>query len=336
MSSIKDVAEKAGVSIKTVSRVLSSPELVSEKTYLKIKEVMNELEYYPSAAAQSLRGQKKGVVCVIAEDLTTSPDSFELIAGIQSECDKHGKLLMIGESGGNQQSFENLVNDFRQQRAQAIIFATKFHKEVKIEKSFNKCPLILVNCYEKTLRHPTILPNDKLGAFELTHKLLSLGHKRIAYLTLFKSMSATVLRTQGFIEAHKIHNVDLEPALIIEAVTNTNKDELANLEQIIEQLINSNNPPSAILCGNDKMAMRAFMLIRRKGLRIPEDITVVGYDDYKLISENLVPNLTTVSLPYFEMGSKAARLAIQEDIHNEIYNISGDVVWRDSHQNILT
>lgn len=333
MSSIKDVALKANVSVKTVSRILSGYEGVSEKTRQKVEHAIQELEFYPSAAAQSLRGQEKGIVCLITERLTTTPDSFDIIAGIQNECEKHGKLLMIGESGGSKKSFSRLVDDFRRQRAEAIIYATVYHREVSIEQSFNKCPLILVNCFEKTLRHPTILPDDYLGAYQLTQSLLEKGHKKIAYLTLFKDMPATALRLNGFAAALKKAGVELDEELVREAVCHDPDDEFAMLPNVLKDIMSRSQRPTAICCGNDKMAMRVYMLIRQMGYSIPETISIVGYDDYKLIAENLLPKLSTVSLPYFNMGQMAAQIAIKKELqaNTKIQEISGKLVLRGSH-----
>lgn len=333
MSSIKDVAITANVSVKTVSRVLGGFAGVSEKTRQKVEKAMSELEFYPSAAAQALRGQEKGVVCLITENLTTTPDSFDIIAGIQHECEKHSKLLMIGETGGSAKSFSRLVDDFRRQRAEAIIFATVSHKEVKIKESFNKCPLILLNCYENVLRHPTILPDDYLGSFKLTEELIRNGHKTIAYLTLFDHMPATPLRVKGFNDAHEKAGLVLDEALIKEGVCSGQEDEFAELPSVLKDIMSRLNRPTAICCGNDKMAMRVFMLIRQMGYKIPETISIVGYDNYKMIAENLLPKLTTVSLPYFDMGQIAANIAINKELQSNIktQEISGQLLLRDSH-----
>ena len=330
MTSIKDVARHANVSVKTVSRILGGNENVSEKTRQRVAAAMQALEYYPSAAAQALRGQESGIVCLITERLTTTPDSFDIIAGIQHECERQGKLLMIGESGGKASSFEKLVNDFRRQRAQAVIFATVFHREVVVEQSFNKCPLILVNCFEKKLRHPTIIPDDEKGAYEATLNLLKAGHKRIAFLTLFNDMPATTLRLRGFTNAHLKLGVEIVPELIQEGVCRDPEDEFLHIPEMLRDIMARPERPSAIMCGNDKMAMRVYMLIRRMGYKIPETISIVGYDNYRMIAENLVPKLTTVSLPYFQMGQKAAQLALEEDTPKKVYLIGGEQVIRGS------
>ncbi|MEP4890071.1 MAG: LacI family DNA-binding transcriptional regulator [Aliiglaciecola sp.] len=333
MSSIKDVAAKANVSVKTVSRVLGGFEGVSTRTKEKVEAAMQELEFYPSAAAQALRGRDKGIVCLITEKLTTTPDSFDIIAGIQSECEKQGKLLMIGESGGSEKNFSRLVDDFRRQRAEAIIFATVYRRQVEIKHSFKKCPLILVNCFESSLNYPTILPNDYLGAYQVTAQLIAQKHTRIAYLTLFEDMPATQLRVDGFCKAHEDAKLTMDNDLIRVGVCRDIDDEFLDLPEVLSNLLSRQDRPTAICCGNDKMAMRVYMLIRKLGFHIPEDISVVGYDNYKLIAENLLPKLTTVSLPYFSMGQKAAQLATnkQQVSTPEKIEVSGELVLRDSH-----
>jgi LacI family transcriptional regulator len=331
MSSIKDVAALAGVSVKTVSRILNGYEGVSEKTKNKVISTMEELEYYPSAAAQALKGVGTGIVSLITDNLTITPDSYEIVAGIQDICKKNGLLLMIGETGGNMDNFSKLVEGFRKQRTQAIIFATVFHKEVEITQAFKHCPLILVNCYEKRTIHPTILPDDEKGAFDATSHLLEQGHTRIASLTLLSHITATKLRLQGYKLAHEKYNITTDNDLIREAVVDDKNDELLGLETVLREIMSLPNPPTALMCGNDKMAMRVLMLITGvMGYKVPEDISIVGYDNYKIIAENLIPKLTTVTLPYFSMGQMAAQLAISDStfdntLDNSLDNTSAKV-----------
>jgi LacI family transcriptional regulator len=310
MSSIFDVAARAGVSVKTVSRILGDYPGVSPETRRKVEAAMKDLEYYPSAAARHLRGESSGIVSLIADNLTTTPDAYEIVAGIQSECEAAGKLLMIGETGGKASSFNSLVERFRQQRTEAMIYATMFHREVVIGQSFKHCPLVLLNCVDANGEHPAIIPDDRAGAFAATEALLKAGHRRIAYLTLFKDMRATTLRTEGYCEALKKHGLEADPDLIVPGVKTGSADEFVELPEVLKRLLEMKSRPTALFCGNDKMAMRVYMLVRRMGFRIPEDLSVVGYDNYKLIAENLVPQLTTVSLSYFGMGAAAAKLVL--------------------------
>ena len=331
MHSIGDVAERAGVSVKTVSRILSGHAGVRPETRERVERAMEELEYYPSAAARSLRGKKMGTLSVIGDNLTTTPDAFEIVAGIQAECEKQARILMIGETGGRKATFDKLVERYRQQRTDAIIYATMFLQELTIDQSFRHCPLVLVNCTDSSGLHPAIIPDDVGGGFAAATELLGLGHRRIAFIGLFEGMTATQMRKRGYTKALKQVGIELDPTLIVTGVSRNESDEFELLPSVIEKLFALPDPPTAIMCGNDKMAMRVYFLLRSKmDKRIPEDVSIVGYDDYRLISENLVPKLTTVSLPYFEMGQEAARLALSHDLKPGVKKISGTLIARDS------
>jgi len=308
---IREVAQRAGVSIKTVSRMLSGHQGVRDETRKKIQKVMDGMEYYPSAAARSLRGQKTGLVALIADKLTMTPDSFEIVKGVQSACDRHGKLLMIGETAGNPEVFGRLVVEFRRQRPEAVITACIAPGEIAVEQTFSTCPLVLVNCFEREDRYSTILPDDRTGAFEVTKHVLELGHRRIGHLGLLPEMIATTLRLQGYIEAHNAMGVPVDDALIRIGASQPVADEFVILPDILKSLFALESPPTVLMCGNDKMALRTLMLLNQMGLRVPEDVSLVGFDDYQLISENVLPSLTTVSLPYFEMGVRATEVALE-------------------------
>ena len=331
MATIADVAKAAGVSVKTVSRILSGFEGVSEETRNRVKKAMEELEYYPSAAARSLRGKNLATVSVIGDNLTTTPDSFDIVAGIQSECEKRDKILMIGETGGHRSSFNKLVERFRQKRTDAIIYATMHLREVQIDHSFERCPLVLVNCYDAQGLFPAIVPDDEGGSNAAAHELIRLGHERIAFIGLLEAMRATEMRLQGYRRALEAASLPFDEELVHFGVTADHEDPFEALPTILASLFALRRQPTAIMCGNDKMAMRVFFLLQGSmGMSIPADVSVVGYDDYRLISENLVPRLTTVSLPYFTMGQEAVNLAFAGALEARVERISGRVITRES------
>jgi len=331
MTSIKDVAELANVSVKTVSRILSGYDGVSEKTRQKVKQAMQQLDYYPSAAAQALRGEQTEIISLITDNLTTTPDSYEIVAGIQDACTKHGQHLLIGEMAGCAKNFDRLVEDFRRHRSTAIIVATVFHRQIELAEKYSRSPLILVNCYQSTTLHPTLIPDDEQGGFDATQHLIRRGHRRIAMLRLYPEMTASALRLDGYRRAMQLHQLPIDEQYIRLGVSYPPADELEELPQTLAQLMALPNPPTAIICGNDKMAMRVYMILRgTMGYRIPEDISIVGYDNYKLICENLLPKLSTVSLPYFKMGHIATEIALSKDKKPMIHKISGDFVDRSS------
>ena len=313
MSTIHDVAEKAGVSIKTVSRVLNDASSVAEKTRIKIEKAMEALDFAPSAAARMLRGRPTDLVAVIAEQLTTAPDSTDIIKGIQSVCEELGKMLLIGETGGHVENANRLVLDMRERRVEAIMFATPFHAQTTLESITGTTPTVLANCFEASARFPQIVPDDEVGGYTAAQLVLKAGHTKIAFLQLIPHMVATDLRFRGFLRAMHEHGVRPREEWLLHGAAQIPDAEFSHLQESIDRLFASEDCPTAILCGNDKMAMRTIFILQRRGLRVPDDVSVVGFDDFRLISEALDPGLTTVALPYREIGALAARFAIAGD-----------------------
>ncbi len=311
MATIHDVAAKAGVSIKTVSRYLTGYSGISDKTVKTIKQAIEDLEYYPSAAARSLRGESSGLISVITDNLTTTPFSFDIIGGIQSVCEREGKLLLIGETGGKPENFTTLADRFRQQNVEAIIKAPFYHQAVKITKKFDQCPLVLVNCFDEEDRFPAIVPDDRQGAYDLTRHLIGLGHRDLAFITLPKNLVAQGLRLQGFEQAMREAGHPINPDWIITSIWDQSPEFGPWLQKALERLTDPPQKPTAILCANDLMAIQVLMRLQAMNIGVPGDISVVGYDDLELISESTFPPLTTAELPYFQMGVRAAELALE-------------------------
>jgi len=310
VATIHDVAARAGVSVKTVSRYLSGYKGVSPKTVARIEKAAAELAFAPSAAARSLRGAPSGIVCLITDNLTTTPFSFDIVKGVQAVCEAQHKLLLIGETRGSTETFERLMNRFRQQKAEAIVSATFFHKEVDIPRAADRCPLVLVNCFDTEGRHPSVVPDDEQGSYDLTRRLIGLGHRDIAFITLPSDLVATTLRDQGFRRALREAGLAIHEPWVIRSGRLDAEPEAAWLAEVLTGLLSGGRRPSAIMCGNDKMAFQVMMRLQAMGHALPHDVSVVGFDDYRLISENTVPPLTTASLPYHEMGVRAAELAL--------------------------
>lgn len=330
MFSIDDVAKEAGVSVRTVSRMLSGHQ-VREETRRTVEAAMRKLDYVPSAAAQSLRGKKVATLGVISDRLTTTPHAFNIVEGIRSECEASDTILMIGETNGTSESFEKVAGRFRQQRTNAMIFATDHLRDVSINSLPKGYPIVLLNCMERDRRHAAVVPDDEKGAVSATQELLRIGHRRIAHVALPAMMMATRRRKKGYKKALRAAGVPVDDALIVTGINLETDDEMADLPAVLESLFALGDPPTAIMCGNDKMALRMYGLLRTQlKLRVPEDVSIVGYDDYRVISTNLVPTLTTVSLPYFEMGRMAARMALSGDTKPVIKKIACDLIVRKS------
>jgi LacI family transcriptional regulator len=216
----------------------------------------------------------------------------------------------------------------RTHRVEAIIFATTFHRPVTMNETLGQTPAVLANCFEETSRFAEVIPDDEGGGYAAADTVLRAGHRKIAFLQLIEGMVATRLRLQGFRRAMRDHGVQPNDAWLLHGATPDSDDEFAQLKTTIEGLFAGADRPTAILCGNDKMAIRVIFLLQRRGLRVPEDVSVVGFDDFRLLSEASDPGLTTVTLPYREIGALAARRALDKEQQPGIVRVPCRAVLR--------
>lgn len=347
VATIYDVAQAARVSVKTVSRVLNEEAAVRPSTRERVLQSMQQLNYTPSTAARTMRTQKTGLIGVLTTAITsapTTPDaaglpSVNLLKGIQSVMDRSGMLMMVADTGESPERLEQLARTFREHRVEGILYVADYHQSVSPPASLFELPTVLVNCFDEHQRLPAVVPDDVAGGYRAAEAALSRGHRRIGFLTLPETMVATQLRNQGFLEAHEAWEVQVDPGLVLSVgkFLDPPQEEARALRHALEQLLNLREPPTAICCGNDKMAMSLYMQLQQWGVSIPEQLSVVGFDDYTLITELLNPRLTTVALPYVEMGQRAASRLIQEiqgvaeDRSDRIVEaLAGPVIWRHS------
>ncbi len=319
MSTIYDVARVAGVSPKTVSRVLNGDAPVKEATVKAVKKAIAELGYVPSSAARAMRSNKSGLIGLVTGAISTNsgqtgatglPDLF-IVQGIQKAIEASGKTLLIADTGGRPERVSDLMRTFEEHRVEGIIYVADYHRKIELPHMSVGTKLVLANCYDDA-GTPSVLPNDKQGQKSLVADLIAKGHRQIAYLSLRSSLDATRLRTAGYREALNEAGIEYDPALVIPAEVG-GQDRETNVQLLwdaIDRVLTLPRPPSVICFGNDQMAMRAYGILRSRGLSLPEDISVAGYDNYRLITETLYPTLTSVELPYVAMGIRATEMLL--------------------------
>lgn len=342
MATIYDVAKAAGVSPKTVSRVLNGDAPVGKETREAVEAAMAALGYVPSNAARMMRSSRSGLIGLITGAISTTPDPNEpkglpdllIVQGIQNVMSASGMTLMIADTGGRASRVPHLVRTFLEHRVEGLIYVADYHQRVELPEIPTDCPLILANCYDD-IDTPAVLPDDERGQHDLTARLIQSGHHRIAYLTLPREMDATRLRIEGYRRALAEAGLVYNPELVVTGFLSDRDRSAALLWDAIDRLLSLPEPPTAFCCGNDEMAMRVYGILRTRGLRMPEDISVVGYDNYRAIAETLYPPLTTVELPYAAMGARAAEWLlslIKGETHPQTNPIlvSGPVSWRSS------
>lgn len=334
LATIKTVAARAGVSIKTVSRVMNEPEAVAAPTRERVIAAAEALNFVPDQRARAMRSGRSGVVGFLTDVIATTPYSVDIIRGVEDALANRGMSLLIGNTENRPDDLPRILRTFRASRVEGVVFAAMYHRQADEFGSVNVGPRVLVNCFTKVADAPTVLPDDEEGGHAVGTHLLSLGHRRIAYLTLLPEIEATRLRLAGLRRAFAEAGVAFPDDIVATAQTHTVHFDQAEAFEAARKLLGRADRPTAIFCGNDEMALQVYNAAAALGLRIPDELSVVGYDDYRLFSEGLRPALTTVALPYQRMGRVAADLLLQTiasgATSSEVIRVEGPLICRDS------
>lgn len=344
MATIYDVAKAAGVSPKTVSRVLNGDAPVGKDTRQAVEAAIAELGYVPSSAARTMRSNRSGLIGLITGAISLSPQRSELsglpdlfiVQGVQKALEAAGKTLLISDTGGRTDRVGALMRTFAEHRVEGVIYVAEYHQEVALPPTPGIPHIVIANGYDRA-GTPSVVPHDQQGQQRLVADIIAQGHSRIAYLTLSQTLDATRLRTKGYREALAAAGLAYDPELVIAAdlPTPDAEAEVQLLWDAIDRVLALPEPPTVLCMGNDRMAMRAYGILRSRGLRIPEDISVAGFDNHRMIADTLFPALTTSELPYSAMGVRAAQMLVSL-INGELtgaaapQKVSGPVRWRDS------
>lgn len=300
-----DVARRAGVSPSTVSFVLNNTygQSISPVTRQRVYTAAAELGYRPNRAAQGLSTGRTRSVGLVTHRVEFGEFAFPLIAGAHEECVRRGSLL-LHTAGDRQLSWTTLI-EMLDHQVDAIIVSTSGTRRVNLPEEVTRTPTVLANCFSPGNAVPAILPDEVAGGRCATEMLLRSGHREIAYLTGEPGAWATRARLRGHRSALRSYGVD--PRSQIVAAGNYRADSGYELTRT---LLRASRPPTAVACGNDRMAVGALLALLEHGLRVPEDVSLVGYDDQPHLAGDLTPALSTVALPYYAMGRLAAELIL--------------------------
>jgi LacI family transcriptional regulator len=343
MTTIYDVARAAGVSPKTVSRVMNGDAPVNVRTKEAVEAAMGRLGYVPSSAARAMRSQRTGLVGLVtgaisgpqaAGGATGLPD-LQIVQGIQRTLSAAGLTVLISDTGGDAGRIPQLVRTLREHRVEGLLYVADYHQSIEIAALARAERLVLVNAFDDA-GTPCVLPDDQQGERDLVAALVAKGHRRIGFLTLPPSLVAYGLRLEGFQQALAEAGIAWDPALVIDADRGGAPEERVAIQAALDAMLAMPEPPTVICCGNDRMAVTVYGVLRSRGVAVPEEMSVAGFDDYRVISETLYPQLTTMELPYARMGEAAARLMLNELRGSETVPegtrivVQGNLRWRDS------
>lgn len=302
MANIFDVAEKAGVSIKTVSRVMNDAHTVRESTRERVQAAMAELDYNPSHAARELRsGRSRSIGMLFGATESGFQARFHHAA--LRACDSAGYFLAGGFFDETDQNWDRQLSAFlARTRVQNMILIPPICGSEVLHKTLTdrKVSFVLISPTQQSPTAPSIRIDDRRAARDVTEHLLSLGHTKIGHLSGAPGHIASTLREQGFADAMQ------------DAGTADRRDDWVQqgffaFERALvaaEAMLSSPDRPTAIFAANDEMASAVYFVAAKLGLSVPQDLSVVGFDDVP-IAQTIWPPLTTVAQPY-EAMTKAA------------------------------
>jgi LacI family transcriptional regulator len=305
---LKQLADRIGVHPSTISRVANNdPSLrISPATRTRIESLLRETEYRPNGVARGLKLRQTLALAVVIPDVT-NPLFAGLFRGVEDGASPRGYNVVLCNTDGNPDRQRSHLSSLSSGRVDGVILASTFLRDPSVRwLRQQRIPHVLVNRYSDEGLDPFVGSDDVMGARVATQHLFSLGHRRIAHLAGQLTVSTGVLRRRGYLAAYADAGIKADPELIVESgFVEDGGDRAA------ERLLSRPDRPTAIFAVNDMAAAGAYGAARRLGLRIPEDLAVVGYNNTPLASR-LIPGLTAIHVPAHEFGIVAARLLLDQ------------------------
>lgn len=306
MANIREVAKKAGVSVATVSRVLNHPERVSPKTKQHIDSVIKELDFSPNAFARSLNLKRSNTIALVIPDIV-NPQYMEIARGVEQVAHEKGYTLLLCNSEKDLRKEKAYVRMLIDKKIDGIILAFTLLQEGDFQEIRNRnIPLVL---FGQNILHENIssvYSDFKKGSYLAVTHLINLGFKKIAFIGGAADNLENRDKVLGYTEALLSRGLKISKEMMVEGTDDIDSGYLAALS-----LLKNTPVPEALFVANDLMAMGAMDAFKNEGYRIPDDISVIGYDNIRMASL-IEPKLTTVSWPVHKMGLISARILIEE------------------------
>lgn len=298
---IKAVAKKAGVSTATVSRTINGSDKVTPKTAERVRRAVEALQFYPDTNARSLGSGRSSLYGLIISDIT-NPFFPELVKSFEDIAVEHGQEVLVANTNYDPARMESCVTRMMQRKVDGVAIMTS-EMEDRLIKVFShrNIPLVFMDVGEPGPGVSRVCVNHAAGVAMAMDHLIGLGHRKIAFISGPLDLFSARTRFQAFLKGLERHGLKRDPSLIQEA--NHRAD---GGHEAMERILASGARPTAIIASNDLTAIGAMGAIHEHGLRIPEDISIVGYDDIQL-SAYTQPSLTTLRLPRIEIATAAFR-----------------------------
>ena len=296
---ITDIAERANVSISTVSRVLNDRGIVTQEKRQAVQAAIEDLNYRPNLFARGLAGGASHTIGVVTQDIS-GPFYDAILRGIRQGLSTSNYFPIFVDGYWQIKQEKQAIQTLLSRQVDGMVVLGGAIPEEELVQLSHKLPLIVVGRNLPSLADHCIYLDDFAGAYKATEYLLELGHRRIAHITGILSHQDAVDRREGYLQALRDAGLTPDPDLIIEGDFMEQSGMLA-----VTMLLTQGRPFSAIFSANDQMALGARLALYRRNLRVPDDISLVGFDDQPSAAY-MTPPLTTVRQPSMEIGKVAA------------------------------
>lgn len=326
---IREVAASVGVNPSTVSRALN-PEtrsLITPQVVKKVEKAAQKLGYYPNKMAAALKKNKSLTVGVLIPDLV-NPLFPPIIRGLQDTLDAAGYTVITASSDNNPDYEQTAFRKLRERAVDGFVMATAHLEDPLIDECIkDKLPLVLIN---RTVTKPgvsAVINDDRAGIRAAVEHLLELGHKKIAHIAGPQDTSTGLMRYTEFLSDMREHDLADNLVEIAKAFT------VEEGRKACEKFLNTKNKFSAIIAGNDLIALGCIDALKEKGLTCPQDVSVIGFNNMPML-DRMTPALTSIAVPHYEFGVRAAEILLDKiqrpDRESVVVQLSPKLVVRDS------
>ncbi|MEX3022455.1 LacI family DNA-binding transcriptional regulator [Kluyvera sp. STS39-E] len=330
MASLKDVAKLANVSMMTVSRALNEPDRLKKETYERVMTAVKKLNYVSDLSARKIRGAKStmNTIGVLALDTMTTPFSVEITLSIEETARAHGWSSFLVNMFSNDDP-EQIVDLLMAHRPNGIIYTTMGLRQVPVPKKLRSLPCVLANCESLTDKLASYIPDDESGQYAGVKALLQAGYRNLLCINLPQGLVASHRRRAGIERACRAFSID--PGRVIHHYLPGDDRHYLDAADIVNHYLAAEKPTfDAIVCGNDRVAFVVYQALLTQGIRIPQDIAVLGYDNMVGTGELFIPPLSTVQLPHYEIGRLSAMHIINGETHQNTVFVDSPYLARKS------
>jgi LacI family transcriptional regulator len=305
MANIRDVARRAGVSTVTVSRVINDSGLVSDDTRQKVQNAIEELGYVPNLMAQGLRSQRTDTLALVITDVT-NPFWTTVARGVEDKAIENGFSVILCNTDEDAEKQENYIGILVRKRVDGVVIAP-VNRDMSALSAFSRhgIPYVVIDARIEGVDADLVVGDSVGGAYGLVSHLIDLGHRRIAVIAGPEQAPTAQDRLSGYVKALRESNIPVDADLI----RHGNFDQDAGYELTLE-LLQLAQRPTALFAGNNVIGLGALIALREQGVRVPEDVALVVFDDLPLVSV-VYPFLTVADQQPYQMGAIATELVLE-------------------------